>query len=1041
MNDTNTTQSTEFVLRRLTEPLHLGGMEVNPLLWLALLVPILIIGLIYIVMMYARDGRAVGWGWAVLLGFLRFSVYVFLAGVFLLPAFQNWEETHSQSRVVLDFDTSSSMIETKDAMPTEETPVEKLPSRQDQVVQFLTDARKSFLPRLEERNPVFAYRFGRSLDEDFTVHADGGHWSRKDWEERLRAKPDEDTNAPKPEVRPWGQEDWRTWLKPDVKAQVPDDLNDDEREKFRKKLEELQRRFTGTNLGDSVLTALNREANNMLQGLVIFTDGRSTEGSAQAFRDLADRAQKAKVPIFVVGVGEDRPPVRIDITDLRVPEQARPDDKFKVVVDISGEGLDDKDCDVSLDVLRPSKEKAGTLKPKGPVKFKPGEPPHASAEFEIDPSMFPGLTTSDKNKKPEFEEGEWSFVARVPRDRREPFAKPEHVTDPAHMLVVKRPLRVLLFAGGPTHEYQFVRTLFFREMTDKHRIDLSIYLQPAPGQDKRREGIVQDVPPEHFLTQFPFRLQDESVDKADERLYNLSAYDAIIAFDPDWTRLNPDQLTMLERWVGTHGGGLIVVGGAVNTEKLARPGANRDKLKPVLDLYPVLLQDARIQEFERSATEPWRLNFPGAAAEMEFLKIDEENTDGGQLSGWEEFFTGSSKGLGARSLVHGFYNYYPVEKAKEGAITVATFTDPRARTADGKEQPYLVTTQYGAGKVVWLGAGEMYRLRERREAYHERFWTKLARYAGAGNATRLNRRLVPVMGHKFTANSYVNVEVQVFGRDMLPLPESTKPRPKVVLRLPSGVADRDAKTEIELAPKPSQGEWNGWFTGRFLVKAPGEYGIDFKIESTGDSQSSKFVVTESNPELDNTRPDFDAMYWLASDATDVLGRVDDATQKQLKAALTATRPRLQQAEQPDKKEGEPKESLRLYFTLQNADLIPSCMVTAEKHQKSRGAVVDLWDKGPSMDQDIVNWVLLGVNVLLGIASAVVIGLTVLALMRGKGAEVAFYLLFTLLLLAALVPLQWFLAYLGKPVMLSVVLMVSVMLLAMEWLIRKLLRLA
>src|SRR5262249_24569464 len=149
------------------------------------------------------------------------------------------------------------------------------------------------------------------------------------------------------------------------------------------------------------------------------------------------------------------------------------------------------------------------------------------------------------------------------------------------------------------------------------------------------------------------------------------------------------QLTKLEQWVGTHGGGLIVLGGPINTLQLARPGANRDKLKPVLDLYPVYLEDARIQQLERPTSDPWRLNFPRATREMEFLKLDEYNEKTSQLAGWEEFFTGSAGNLGApKGLVRGFYNYYPVKAAKEGATTVATFTDPRARLADGKEQPY-----------------------------------------------------------------------------------------------------------------------------------------------------------------------------------------------------------------------------------------------------------------------------------------------------------------------------------------------------------------
>src|SRR5207302_10800698 len=108
------------------------------------------------------------------------------------------------------------------------------------------------------------------------------------------------------------------------------------------------------------------------------------------------------------------------------------------------------------------------------------------------------------------------------------------------------------------------------------------------------------------------------------------------------------------------------------------------------------LQDSRIQEIERSATDAWRLNFPGAAADMEFLRLDEDPSKE-LLAGWDEFFTGG-KGADARTLRHGFYNYYPVEKAKEGATVVATFADPRARLADGKEQPYLVTMPYGSGK-------------------------------------------------------------------------------------------------------------------------------------------------------------------------------------------------------------------------------------------------------------------------------------------------------------------------------------------------------
>src|SRR5262249_14000343 len=364
----------------------------------------------------------------------------------------------------------------------------------------------------------------------------------------------------------FGPDQWREFLTPDPRAPIPEGIEGSQEEALRKKLDLYQRLFTATNLGSSGLALANREAGNMLQGIVIFSDGHSTEGSVQDFRSLVELCKSKNIPLFVVGVGEDRPKIKIDITDLRVPEQARPEDHFRVSVDVNGEGLVDREIQVYLDVYKPSGEKAGpALRPKLPVKIKPGEPPHAQAEFELEPGMF---NPPAEGKKPEWAEGEWKFIARVPRDKREIFTQPEHVTEPAVMRVVKRPLRILLFAGGTMRDYQFLRTLLYRE-TQKNRVELSIYLQPPPRQTDRRKGIVQDVDPERLLTRFPDELRDDAEVKSEDKLYNLSGYDVIVAFDPDWTLLRPDQLSKLHTWVEKQGGGLILVAGPVNTVQLA----------------------------------------------------------------------------------------------------------------------------------------------------------------------------------------------------------------------------------------------------------------------------------------------------------------------------------------------------------------------------------------------------------------------------------------------------------------------------------------
>ncbi len=126
----------------------------------------------------------------------------------------------------------------------------------------------------------------------------------------------------------------------------------------------------------------------------------------------------------------------------------------------------------------------------------------------------------------------------MPRDPQESFAAPFHLSEPSILRVIKKPLRVLLFASAATRDYQFLRSILVREM-DKKRAEVSIHMQLPPGVSERRGGIVQDVPPERLLSSFPTRL--EAGDK-DDTLYALDQYDVIVAFDPDWTQLTANQL-------------------------------------------------------------------------------------------------------------------------------------------------------------------------------------------------------------------------------------------------------------------------------------------------------------------------------------------------------------------------------------------------------------------------------------------------------------------------------------------------------------------
>jgi hypothetical protein len=970
MNDANVTQLKQIVYRRLSEPLELFGHELPPELWLVLLSLILLAGFFYVGWMYVKDSRSIGPWWATLLGLLRGSVYVLLAWVFLLRAEQTWEESQSQAKVVLLFDVSNSLQQVDDI--PQGTPGEKLLSRQDKVLEFLTSDRVKFLPGLEANNPVSAFRFGLRLDDNYLLFRDGQAWTKAEWEDPNRdAKEAKDASGETPQDKPLGREFWAAFLKPGARAEAPEGAAAAEKARY-EKLAELNKKlgetgfFGGTNVGDSVLNVVNRELNNRVQGVVVFTDGRSTEGSSQAYRDLEQRAKAAHIPVFVVGVGDERPQVRQEITDLRVPDQVQPEDKFRAVVEVTGEGLADQKVDVELDVTHvrergPGKEEALdislveaedkndpskkrlqvvlgkklTLRPAAQPVFDRGTPPRVTVEFPIDAQALAEAARVDLGRGDlagkkweigETKDGELRFVARVPRNKLETFAGTHHASEPAPLRVIKKPLRVLLFASAPTRDYQFLRTLLVREM-DKKRGEVCLYVQPPHGRGER------DVEASRLLESFPRKL--ESGGKED--FGALDYYDVIVAFDPDWTQLDDRQLKMIEAWVDK-GGGLVAIGGPINTLQLARPGAAKDKVKPILDLYPVVLRDVRIDDLDRSTSDPWPLNFEGATPEMEFLKLDETDPDLRFLQDWDQFFYGPRKeGASRGAPVRGFFNYYPVEAAKTGAQVVARFTDPHARLRDGSQQPYLVLSDPASHRrVVWIGSGEVWRLRQYREAYHERFWTKLLRYAGAGNLGKLSKRIRLEMASTYTANKFVEVEAKIDGRGGEPLSRDAKP-PEVTLTVPDGVAKDEIPTPVLLRPKAG-GE--GWFSGRFQVRTPGNYMLHLKVPETGDTQNRRFSVKEANPELDNTRPDFEQMYLLASEADEVLARMNDAEKQELKKRLRGARPT-----EPGAKAKGKEDKLRLYFDLKSAHLIPSCMRKDLQTHRSRGPIKDQWDDG------------------------------------------------------------------------------------------------
>ncbi|MBY0459796.1 MAG: hypothetical protein K2V38_20950, partial [Gemmataceae bacterium] len=793
--------------RTAGESLATPGEIRNDVKWWAFVTAVFVVGAVFVAWMYVRDSRTVRWYVAAPLAVLRVTVYAILCLVFLLPARQTWEVSNRQSRVVILLDISPSVTSVSDESDdTAKAPGAKTKNRIDVLIDFLTDEKVAFLKNLLDKNPVAVYAFGTRLDEAPTVLPQGSPaWTRAQWDafQRYDFKPfltrglSDDAKAQLARSEAWvegpGDSDWAgRWfaaLKGDLKAFSRLEADEDVAA-LRLNLERLEKRIDvartitlGTNVPDSITAAINRESANMVQGIIVLSDGRSNLGSESSYAELREWAAREKIPVYTVVVGEDRDRVAITITDVQAPDSAPVDEAWKIIVEADGANLAGKEVEVILDVWMPAKkgEDGGDPDPKDappkdksqfstdpePAKrpegipndaryfalkeklaFAPGEPPHGQAEFVLDPAKLPReLTTMSTDaaiKKRVLVEGKWFARARIKKDPQEAFADPEHLSPVRMVSVVQQKLRILLVAGAPGREFSPLRTLLVREVQDK-RATLTTFVQNEAGKG----GKLTAEQDEKVIPQFPTKFDVKTPLKPDdpEKPFNFNEYDVIVLFDTDWTDFSAQQAEDLSRWVKEGGGGLIYVAGPVNTFQLARVEAG-GRLDALLNLLPVLPDDLIATRIRPTSKTPRRLHLnPKAILGSDLLKLDDSVADD-PIAGWEPFFTDRDKYVADPDLkrelypTRGFFSCYPLKKTdatapngvKAGSAVLAEFADI-GDTGEEVRLPYLVTNNpSSAWRTCFIGSGEFYRLRaydpKLGPEYFERIWIKLIKYMG-----------------------------------------------------------------------------------------------------------------------------------------------------------------------------------------------------------------------------------------------------------------------------------------------------------------------
>lgn len=537
-------------------------------------------------------------------------------------------------------------------------------------------------------------------------------------------------------------------------------------------------------LGDALRSILDRELGNPLAGIVVVTDGRSNAGIDP--KAVLPLAQNARVPFFIVGVGSEKRPPNLQLVEVDAPRRLYPGDRFSIAALIASSGFAGRTVNVQfLSGRKDSEFESMQIESETTVEI-PADGSLISAKVELPPKAV----------------GSWSYAARVvpapgEADERDNVMR----TD---VEVIQRQNRVLIFAGGPLREYQFVRNLLYRDQD----VESHVLLQsggPLTSQESKK-----------LLDEFP-------ADRA-----ALAQYDAILSFDADWTKIPEASVLAVEKWVSEQAGGLLIVAGSVETPKWLARSATGLRSQLLRDLSPVVLdvRGSSLLAAGRVESESiWPLTITADGRQTEFLWLTDEPQS--SLNLWQNFA--------------GVHTYYSAFELKPGAKSLALFSDPTA--AAGGQQPIYIASQfYGAGRVVFHGGSELWRLRGLGDQYFDRYYTKLVRWISQGRLLLdSDRGVLLVDREEAIQGEQVSVRAVLKNERYEPLVQS-----EVIARL---VDPQGLNVPVVLRPL-MDGSQPGIYSGQFPVLKPGTYRLSLQLGGLASDEVLKTQVQSRVPKLE-----------------------------------------------------------------------------------------------------------------------------------------------------------------------------------------------
>ena len=465
-------------------------------------------------------------------------------------------------------------------------------------------------------------------------------------------------------------------------------------------LDNLKADGDGTNIAKALMQAAGEFRDMPLAGIVLVSDGADNENlGSNELAGVTGYLSGQKIPVYTIGVGGNQIARDVKILKVATSKTLMAGSVTDLYVTVRAYGYADQTVELQI------KEGARLVRTE-PVRLgRDGATQRIKLSLAPD---SPGLFeyTAEIQPRP----GEMIFENNQRRfliDNRSKIG------------------RILYIEGYPRKEFKFIR----RALEDDPLLKAASIVRISPEGRLYRQGIEN-----------PHELQ-EGFPRSKRELF---AYDALIIGDVEASWFAPEQLRMVEEFVGVRGGGLLMLGGIKAFSEGGYAGT------PIEDAMPVKFLAGAGGWGAGVADRTFRLTL----------------TSEGRSHPLTQLGTGPEGNLERWNALPELTGYNRVGAAKPGATVLAV--DPTTDAIEGSNV-ILALQRYGRGRAMVFTSPTTWRwqmLMPSDDLSHERFWQQMARWLALSSPGQV---AVTLDKEAYGTSEPVTITASVFNEEYTPI--------------------------------------------------------------------------------------------------------------------------------------------------------------------------------------------------------------------------------------------------------------------------------